>query len=91
MPHSVSAKKRVRQNLRRRARNRTIQSRIRTAQRALRQALEARDLDGARQSFRSCERLLRRAATNGPLHRNTASRLVSRLRRRLNALERTAG
>jgi small subunit ribosomal protein S20 len=91
MPHSLSAKKRVRQNERRRARNRTIRSRLRTARRACEKALDEGNLDAARARFRRCEQLMHRAAANGPLHRNTAGRTIARLHRRLAALERAAG
>jgi len=87
MPHSLSAKKRVRQNERRHEHNRMIKSRLRTARRALAKALEAGDVGAARERFRACERLLHRAAANGPLHRNTAARLIGRLQVRLTAVE----
>ena len=48
MPHSLSAKKRIRQNAKRQERNRTIKSRIRTARRAFLKAVEAADLPAAR-------------------------------------------
>ncbi|MBM4019704.1 MAG: 30S ribosomal protein S20 [Planctomycetes bacterium] len=90
MPHSLSAKKRVRQNERRRVYNRTVKSRIRTARRAFAKALEARDPEAARQRLRACERLLHRAANRGPLHRNASARLISRMQGRLAALEKAA-
>lgn len=91
MPHSLSAKKRARQNTCLRTRNRTIRSRIQTARRSFLESVEARDLEAARAALRRCEKLLHRAADNGPLHRNTAGRVISRLRRRLADLERAAG
>ena len=91
MPHSLSAKKRTRQNTCLRTRNRTIKSRIQTARRAFIESVEARDVEAARAALRQCEKLLHRAADNGPLHRNTAGRTISRLRHRLADLERAAG
>ena len=91
MPRSISAKKRVRQNLRRRTRNRVIKTHLRTARRAFLEAVAASNLDEARTRLRACERLLHRAAVNGPLHRKTAGRVIGRLRRRLNAAEHAAG
>jgi small subunit ribosomal protein S20 len=85
MPHSISAKKRVRQNLRRQARNRGIRSRIRTARREFLKAVAAGDRDAAVKRFRVCQRLVQRAAVNGPLHRNAAARIVGRLQKRLDA------
>ncbi|HUU89905.1 MAG TPA: 30S ribosomal protein S20 [Phycisphaerae bacterium] len=85
MPHSLSARKRVRQNTRCHERNRAIKSRIRTARRAFLNAVDAGDLDAAGQRLRAAERLLHRAANNGPIHRNLAAREIGRLQQRLNA------
>jgi len=85
MPHSLSARKRMRQNARRRERNRVIKSRIRTARRAVLKAIDAGDLDAAARRLRLAQRLLHRAANNGPIHRNLAAREISRLQRHLNA------
>jgi len=90
MPHSLSAKKRVRQTLRRHERNRATKSRLRTARRTILKALEARDLSAARRHLRRYEQLLHRAAARGPIHRNTAARLISRVESRLAALEKSA-
>jgi len=91
MPHSLSAKKRVRQNVRRHQRNRAIKSRIRTATRRFRQAVETGDLDTARERFRDAQRLLHRAANNGPIHRHAAARAISRMQKHLSQTEETAG
>ncbi len=90
MPHSLSAKKRLRQNARRRARNRAIKGRLRTVRRAFFEAAESGDAQSARRHFRQCQKLAHRAAANGPLHRNTAARLIARLHRRLDQLEQAA-
>jgi small subunit ribosomal protein S20 len=90
MPHSISAKKRVRQNERRHEHNRMLKSRLRTARRAFLKAVEAGDATAARDRFRACERLMHRAAANGPVHRNTAARIVGRMQVRLVALEKAS-
>jgi len=87
MPHSLSAKKRARQNERRRQDNRTLLSRLRTAQRRFREACDAKDVSAARDRFRTAERLLHRAANNGPVHRNTAARHIGRMQKRLTEVE----
>jgi small subunit ribosomal protein S20 len=87
MPHSLSAKKRVRQNERRRERNRTVKSRLRTARRAFAKALETQDFTAARDRLRVAESLLHRAGNRGPLHGNTAARIIGRMQSRLSALE----
>jgi small subunit ribosomal protein S20 len=91
MPKSLSARKRLRQNVRRRARNRAIKSRIRTARRAFDAAAEQGDAEAARREFRTCQKMLHRAAANGPLHRNTAGRLIGRMEQRLAQIETAAG
>ena len=90
MAHSISAKKRVRQNLRRREANQQIKTRLRTSRRLFQKALEAGDLTAARDRLRSCERLLHRAANNGPIHRNTAGRLIGRMQSALAAREKAS-
>ena len=90
MPHSLSAKKRVRQTLRRRQQNQAMKSRLRTVRRAILKALETRDLPAARERLRRYEQLLHRTAARGPLPRNTAARLIGRMKNRLAALEKSA-
>ena len=74
-----SAKKRARQSLVRRARNRDKRSRVRRAVRLARAAIESGDSDAATSAVRQAESLLRRASTKGVMHRKTVSRQVSRL------------
>jgi small subunit ribosomal protein S20 len=90
MPHSISARKRVRQNEQRHEHNRMLKSRLRTARRAFAKAVETGDAAAARERFRVCERLMHRAAANGPVHRNTAARLIGRMQVRLAALEKAS-
>jgi small subunit ribosomal protein S20 len=80
-----SAKKRARQNLARRTRNRTIRSRLKTAVKSARTALAGTDGDAAATALRSAEREIRKAASKGVLTKKQASRRVSRLARRLAA------
>ena len=87
MAHSLSAKKRVRQNERRRAHNRGIKAHVRTARRAVLKAIEAGDVQAAKTALRECQKLAHRAAVNGPMHRNTAARMVGRLQSHITKLE----
>jgi small subunit ribosomal protein S20 len=75
-----SAKKRHVQSLKRRARNNQIRKTVRGAVRKARQATSQKS-DGAADLLKSAERLLRKAATKGVLHKKTVSRTVSRLAR----------
>jgi small subunit ribosomal protein S20 len=90
MPHSLSAKKRVRQNVKRREYNRNIKSRVRTLRRAFATALEAKDTATARERLKECQTLLHRAANTGPIHRNAAARIIGRMQSRLVAVEKGA-
>jgi len=74
-----SAIKRQRQNLKRRARNREIKSRIRTLIKRARQAIEAKDLGNASTQLREVGRALGKAVVKGVLKPNTAARWLSRL------------
>ena len=82
MANTKSAKKRVRQNERRRIRNRGVRSKVRTAVKL------ARGSEGAemRTAVAEAIRELDRAVSKGVLHRNTAARKKSGLARRLAAV-----
>ena len=87
MPHPRSAKKRHRQSLRRRERNRARQSAARTAVRQARELMVAGASDEAQAAVRETTSILDRAARAGALHGNNAARRKSRLMRQLNALQ----
>ena len=86
MPTSLSARKRVRQNAKRRTRNRIVKSAVRTQIRKLVAALDGGDAEAARNEFRAAARALDKAVGKGTLHRNTAARQKSRLAARLKQL-----
>ena len=85
MAQHKSAKKRARQNLVRRTRNRTVRSRLKTAVKYARAALAGTDGSAASSAVHSAEREIRKAASKGVLTKKQASRRVSRLARRLAA------
>ena len=86
MATSQSAKKRIRQNEKRRARNKQVRSRIRTWLNRFDDAVESGDLDEAEQRLREVESVLDRAVSKGVIPKNRASRKTSRLAKRLNRL-----
>jgi small subunit ribosomal protein S20 len=88
--HSLSAKKRVRQNQKRRARNQARRSNLKTRLRTVRDALIHGDATTAEAKFREACKLLDREADRGLIHRNAAARRKSRLAQRLNALKQEA-
>lgn len=88
MAHSASAKKRIRQNNKRRLINRMRRSTIRTFTRRFDDAVEAKDVAKAEETFRDLQAKLDKAAKgNQSVHRNKAARRKSRLQRQLNKLK----
>lgn len=85
MAHHKSAKKRIRQIAARRLRNRMARSTLRTAVKKVEMALEAGQPDQARGYLLKATSLLDKAARKGLLHRNNASRRISRLTRKVNS------
>lgn len=86
MANTPSAKKAARKTARRAAINKNRRSRVRTYVRQVEEALAAGDKAAAETALKAAQPELMRAATKGVLHRNTASRKVSRLAQRLKAL-----
>ncbi|MFK0687222.1 30S ribosomal protein S20 [Mesorhizobium sp. IMUNJ 23033] len=86
MANTSSAKKATRKIVRRAAINKNRRSRVRTYVRQVEEALAAGDKTAALAAFKAAEPELMRAATKGVLHKNTASRKVSRLAHRLKVL-----
>ena len=78
-----SALKANRQNVRRRAHNRELRSRLRTALKAIRAALDSKDLAGAKTALNATVSIVDKMATKGIIHRNTAGRYKSRLAARM--------
>jgi len=74
-----SAIKRHKQSLKRRARNRAVKSRIKTFIKSLRVALESGNIDKAKELFPIVMKEIDKAASKGVIHRNNASRKISRL------------
>lgn len=92
MAHSLSAKKRVRQNAKRRVINRARKSMVKTQIKHLETAINAGDANKAKDQLKTLTRKLDRFATTSTLHRNTAARIKSRMARRVNAMAaKTAG
>lgn len=78
-----SALKANRQNIKRREHNRQLRARLRTALKAIRARLDAKDIDGAKAALSRTVSMVDKMATRGIIHRNTAARYKSRLSARL--------
>ena len=83
MANTKSAKKAVRQIARREAVNKSRRSRVRTAVRKVEEAIASGDRSQALAAMTEAEPVIVRAAQKGVVHRNAASRKVSRLARRI--------
>jgi small subunit ribosomal protein S20 len=77
--HTKSAKKRLRQSIERRAKNRAVKSAIKTQVRKVREAIMAGDLARADAEFRFAATKLDRAGAKRVIHPNAAARTKSRL------------
>ena len=86
MANTPSAKKAIRKIERRTAVNRNRRSRMRTFTRKVEEAIERGEKAAAEAAFRAAQPELMRGAQKGVLHKNTASRKVSRLAKRISAL-----
>ena len=85
MAHSLSAKKRVRQNIKHRARNRARKADIRSQVKNFVTTLGAGDMKKAEEALAKAGAVMDRVAVKGTIHKNQASRRRSRLTKRLNA------
>ncbi|TCT42069.1 30S ribosomal protein S20 [Martelella mediterranea] len=86
MANTTSAKKATRKMARRTAINKTRRSRVRGFVRKVEEAIASGNADQAKAALQLAEPELARAAGKGVLHRNTASRKVSRLAQRVKAI-----
>ncbi len=92
MPQTESAKKRLRQDLVRRARNRSARSVLKSAVRKVRDAVAAGDATSGQTHFRVAAKKLDQAVAKGVIHKNVAARTKSRLSAALkNAAKARAG
>lgn len=81
MPNNPNAKKTMRKDAKRRLRNRTQRSALRTVVKKVRAAAAAGDKEGAAEAFRFACKRLDQAAAKHLIHKNTAARTKSRLSR----------
>ena len=86
MANSPQAKKRARQNAARFAVNKMRRSRIRTYLRAVEEAIASGDQAAAAAALKAAQPEIMRGVTKGVMHKNTASRKVSRLASRVKAI-----
>ena len=86
MANHPSALKRMRQSARRRARNRIVRTKVKTQIKKLLRTVEEKSPEQAQEALRLSASLLHKSVSKGVHHRNTASRQIGRLARKVNAL-----
>lgn len=91
MPHTRSAKKRLRQNKKQRLKNRSARSTIKTHSKRVETAVAKGDLALAERELVQAISKLDKAGKTRVYHKNTVSRKKSRLARMVAALRKTAG
>jgi small subunit ribosomal protein S20 len=87
MPNIKSAKKRLKQSLVHRERNRSAKRAIRTECKKVGEAVQAGGLEQAEGELRSAAKLLDQSAAKHVIHRNAAARLKSRLSAKVKKLK----
>lgn len=87
MPNNSAAEKRMRQEEKHRARNRSVKSTVKTQVTKARQAITSQTIsvELTEEAVRAAVSELDRAAKKGVIHKNNASRRKSRLMKQLNA------
>ena len=87
MAHSLQAKKRARQNIKRRTINRARKRQVKTQIKHFEETLAKGDIEAAKEQLRLVTQKLDKTATTSTMHKKTAARKKSRLTRRFNALK----
>jgi small subunit ribosomal protein S20 len=82
-----SAEKRDRQNKKRKGRNAAVKSKTKTEIKKVLAAVEEQDRDSSEKALKSAITVITKAASKGVYHKNNASRKVSRLTKKVNALK----
>ena len=79
MANHKSAIKRARQNIIRQNRNKSVKTRTKNIAKSVRSAVDQNDSDLAINRLNTAKSMLSKAAKKGVIHKNAASRKISRL------------
>ena len=85
MAQTLSSKKRIRQNIKQRARNRRRKQQVKDAIRRFEDALHGRNTDNATELLKTVYKHLDRNAARGTIHKKAAARKKARLAKHLAA------
>ena len=86
MPHSRSAKKRLRQNVKVRAANKSVRTHLKTRVKRFNAAVTAGSVEEAKKEGLLLQESFDKAVSHGVVHRNEAARKKSRATLKLNKL-----
>ena len=86
MANSLSSKKRIRQNIKHRGRNRWRKTQVKEVIKAFDQAVSDGDTGKASEQLKLCYKRLDQSAAKGTFHKKTVARQKARLARRLDKL-----
>jgi len=84
---NLSAEKRARQSVKRNLRNRSVESGVKTVLKKVETAVTSGNGNDAGKALLQAVKALNKAASKGVVHRNTASRNISRLTKKVNAVQ----
>lgn len=87
MPNTSSAKKRLRQSVTRRAKNRSTKTQIRNLTRTIRESVAAKDVAKSEEAFGTLVKKIDRATSKKVLHANAAARTKSRLTKAIKSIK----
>ena len=87
MASHPSAVKRAKQNEKRRIRNLHVRSTVKSVVKAVNLAVEENDAEGAQKALSKAIPLIKKARSKGVFHKNTSSRKISRLTRKIASLK----
>ena len=87
MAHTMSAKKRIRQSEKKRERNNYYKASMRTLIKKFRLAVEAGDVEKAKETYNDAIKFIAKVGSKGIIHKNQASRKISRLTLKLNSMK----
>ena len=87
MPITKSAKKRVRQEKKKKANNKILTNKIKKSIKDLENALNSKDKKKSSDLLKICQKIIMKATNKGIVHKNTASRKISGLNKRIKAIK----
>ncbi len=87
MAHSLSAQKRVRQNIKRNVRNKHRKAEVKEGLKEFTLAVGKADVATAEKTFRAVVSTMDKVASKSTIHKKTAARKRSRLAKKLNVLK----